>query len=135
MKPFVSARSINRVNAGVIFRQPLYGMSRPCEVVVSAHTSAREQKPAPLWAICAIVFKGSRVERARRSRHLTVAEESDPRVQPDKIPFDTPVPTEPVIVLPYDGRRILIEGHLRSLLFMRNRDPHARIMVWVPAIS
>ena len=62
-------------------------------------------------------------------------EQSDPRVQADKIPFDTPfVQTEPVIVLPYGAIQLLIDGYLRSVLFMRSRDPDARIMVWVPGI-
>jgi hypothetical protein len=62
-------------------------------------------------------------------------EESDPRVQADKIPFDTPfVQVEPVIVLPQGAVQMLIEGYLRSVLFVRSRDPDARIMVWVPAL-
>ena len=49
------------------------------------------------------------------------SETSDPRVQADRIPFETPfVQTEPVIVLPYDTINILIDGSLRSVLFMRS---------------
>jgi hypothetical protein len=62
-------------------------------------------------------------------------EQSDPRVQADKIPFDEPLrQEEPVIVLPCDTAQILIEGYLRGVLFMRSRDPDSRIMVWVPAL-
>ena len=63
-------------------------------------------------------------------------EQSDPRVQADKIPFDTPfVQMEPVIVLPYGAIQIMIDGYLRSVLFMRGREPDARILVWVPVLS
>jgi hypothetical protein len=61
------------------------------------------------------------------------AESWDPRVQADEIPFDTPfVQMEPVIILPHGTMHILIEGYLRSVLFMRSRELDARIMVWVP---
>jgi hypothetical protein len=32
-------------------------MSRPCDVAAAARASAREEKPTPLSAICASVFK------------------------------------------------------------------------------
>ena len=63
-------------------------------------------------------------------------EESDPRVQADRIPFDTPfVQTEPVIVRPYGHIPILIEGYLRSVLFMRSCNPDATILVWYPVLG
>ena len=63
-------------------------------------------------------------------------EPSDPRVQADRIPLETPfVQTEPVIVLPYGSINILIDGYLRGVLFMRCPDPDAKILVWFPVIS
>ena len=63
-------------------------------------------------------------------------EPSDPRVQADRIPLETPfVQTEPVIVLPYGSINILIDGYLRGVLFMRSPDPDATILVWFPVIS
>lgn len=47
-------------------------MSRPCGIVVSAHVSARERKPACLPVITVSVFKRSRVVRASRSRRVTM---------------------------------------------------------------
>jgi hypothetical protein len=64
----------------------------------------------------------------------------DPRVQADQIPFDHRpyYQSEPVIVLPYGANggepRLLIEGYLRSVLFMRNPNPDAKILVWFPAV-
>src|ERR1700719_961776 len=45
---------------------------RPWAVVVSAHVSLSERKPAPLPVIAASVFNRSRVDRASRSRRVTV---------------------------------------------------------------
>ena len=60
-------------------------------------------------------------------------ESSDPRVQADRIPFETPfVQTEPIIVLPYGAINIVIEGYLRGVLFMRSPNPDAEILVWFP---
>src|SRR6202040_717597 len=47
--------------------------SRPCDVVVSAHVSPRDLKPAFLAVIAASVFNRSRVDRARRSSLVTVS--------------------------------------------------------------
>jgi len=59
----------------------------------------------------------------------------DPRVQADAIPLETEfVQTEPVIVLPYDEMNLLIDGYLRSVLFMRSPNPEARILVWYPIV-
>src|SRR3984893_10653041 len=41
-------------------------IKRPCDVVVSAHVSPRDLKPAFLAVIAASVFNRSRVDRARR---------------------------------------------------------------------
>jgi hypothetical protein len=63
------------------------------------------------------------------------AEDEDPRAQADRIPFATPFEQkEPVIVLPYDEKCILVEGYLRSVLFMRGDDPDARLAVWFPVV-
>jgi hypothetical protein len=43
------------------------GIRRPCGIVVSAHASPSERKPALRSAIAASVFNRSRVDRARRS--------------------------------------------------------------------
>lgn len=57
-------------------------------------------------------------------------EPSDPRVQADRIPLETSfVQTEPVIVLPSGTMNILIDGYLRSVLFMRSPDPDAKILL------
>jgi hypothetical protein len=47
-------------------------MSRPCAVVVSAHVSPSERKPAFLPVIAASVFNRSRVDRASRSSRVTI---------------------------------------------------------------
>ena len=58
----------------------------------------------------------------------------DPRVQADMIPFDnTYRQEEPIIVARQNAREFLIDGYLRGILFLRDPDPDARIMVWVPA--
>ena len=48
-------------------------ISRPCDVVVSAHVSPSERKPAFLAVIAARVFNRSRVDRASRSSRVTVS--------------------------------------------------------------
>jgi hypothetical protein len=48
-------------------------MSRPCGVVVSAHASLRDRKPAFLRVMAARVFSWSRVERANRSSRVTIS--------------------------------------------------------------
>jgi hypothetical protein len=45
----------------------MVSIKRPCAVVVSAHASPSERKPAFLPVIAASVFNRSRVDRARRS--------------------------------------------------------------------
>jgi hypothetical protein len=48
-------------------------ISRPCDVVVSAHASPSERKPAFLPVIAASVFNRSRVDRASRSSRVTIS--------------------------------------------------------------
>jgi hypothetical protein len=47
-------------------------INRPCDVVVSAHVSPMDLKPAFLAVIAASVFNRSRVDRASRSSRVTV---------------------------------------------------------------
>jgi hypothetical protein len=57
----------------------------------------------------------------------------DPRVQADRIPFQSPfVQSEPVIILPYGDMPLLLDGYLRATLFMRSPNPDARILAWRP---
>ena len=49
-----------------------FSISRPCDVVVSAHASPKDRKPALRSAITASVFERSRVDRARRSSGVTI---------------------------------------------------------------
>lgn len=39
---------------------------------------------------------------------------------------------EPVIVIPWGERQVLLEGTLRSLWFARDREPSTILEVWVP---
>src|SRR5262249_33833140 len=50
----------------------LVTISLPCCVVVSAHVSLSERKPAPRWPTSSSTLSRSRVERARRSRRTTI---------------------------------------------------------------
>jgi len=63
------------------------------------------------------------------------AEDSDARVAAKRIPLDLPPPPdeEPVIMISVPGAYILLEGYLRSVLFMRSADLSRRLLVWVPA--
>lgn len=61
-------------------------------------------------------------------------EESDPRVQADRISFDTPFDPEPIIVVRPQSLNILLEGYLRAVLFMRSSNPGETIKVWYPVI-
>ncbi len=47
-------------------------ISRPCDLVVSAHASPKDRNPAFLLVIAASVFNRSRVDRASRSSRVTV---------------------------------------------------------------
>ena len=48
-------------------------ISRPCDVVVSAHASPSDRKPAFLPVMAARVFNRSRVDRASRSSRVTIS--------------------------------------------------------------
>jgi hypothetical protein len=48
-------------------------INRPCDVLVSAHVSPSDLKPAFLAVIAASVFKRSRVDRASQSSRVTVS--------------------------------------------------------------
>jgi hypothetical protein len=64
------------------------------------------------------------------------AEDSDPRVAARAIPYGTPFNQshEPVIVIGEPGKYVLLEGYLRSIIFMRSSDPSHRLLVWVPFV-
>jgi hypothetical protein len=61
-------------------------------------------------------------------------EDSDARIAARAIPYGTPFNQnhEPVIVIGEPGRHVLLEGYLRSIIFMRSSDPSHRLLVWVP---
>lgn len=61
-------------------------------------------------------------------------EESDPRVQADRIPFNTPFDPEPITVVGAQSLNILLDGYLRAVLFMRSPDPGETIKVWYPVL-
>src|SRR5580704_13956415 len=66
----VRARIRSRSNSA---RPPsTVNIKRPCDVVVSAHASPSERKPAFLPVIAASVFNRSRVDRASRSSRVTI---------------------------------------------------------------
>jgi hypothetical protein len=61
------------------------------------------------------------------------AEDSDPRVAVQKLePQAQYQQTEPVIVVGQPGNYILLDGYLRSLLFMKSPDKTKRLLAWVP---
>jgi hypothetical protein len=61
-------------------------------------------------------------------------EEEDPRAEAMRIPSGTPFNQfhEPAVVVGSLGDYHLIEGYLRSILFMRAGDLSQRLLVWVP---
>jgi hypothetical protein len=61
-------------------------------------------------------------------------EDTDPRVNADKVPLDTPFyQREPLIVGYWNyGVQVLYEGYFRAALFIRSENPNANILVWVP---
>ena len=63
-----------------------------------------------------------------------IAEDSDPRVAARNIPYGTPFDQnhEPVIVVGKPGEYVLLQGYLRSIIFMRSSDPSHRLLAWVP---
>jgi hypothetical protein len=54
-------------------------MSLPCAVVVSAHASANDLKPAPAFDTASKTFRRSLVLRASRSRRVTSSTSPGPR--------------------------------------------------------
>jgi len=52
----------------------------------------------------------------------------------ESIPKSTFRQDEPVIVVPFQGKQMLLEGTLRSLLFARDREDSSVLEVWVPAV-
>ena len=60
--------------------------------------------------------------------HVTVKEKLDKIT--DEFSQD-----EPIIVVYFQGRLMLLEGTLRSLWFARDRQPSTRLEVWVPVKS
>lgn len=66
-------------------------------------------------------------------RETTPGMSNDPRTEfVRRTPPDPFVPREPICVVPYKGRQLLLEGVLRALHFMTTKDPNAEIQVWVP---
>ena len=63
-----------------------------------------------------------------------LAEDSDARVAAKLIASDLPAPLdeEPAIMIGVPGLYMLLEGYLRSVLFMRSSDLSRRLLVWVP---
>ena len=61
------------------------------------------------------------------------AEDSDARIAADKITPPADLSRhEPVIIIGRPGVYILLEGYLRSVLFMRDANPVQRLLVWLP---
>jgi hypothetical protein len=58
------------------------------------------------------------------------AEDSDPRVQAFRTP-DYPQ-AEPAVAQLVNGKNLLVDGYLRSIIFMRQDKPELRFAVWVP---
>ncbi len=57
----------------------------------------------------------------------------DPRRHAALVPSDAPFEqTEPIIAVDYGAVPIILEGCKRCLLFLRSRDPSARMLVWRP---
>jgi hypothetical protein len=50
----------------------------------------------------------------------------------EKIPKGNFQQVEPVIIVPCDGKQMLLEGTLRSLWFARDRNDSSVLEVWVP---
>ncbi len=62
------------------------------------------------------------------------AESSDPRVIAGAIPPGTPFQEfhEPIIVSGSPGNYLLLEGYLRSIIFMRAAHASQRLLAWLP---
>ncbi len=61
---------------------------------------------------------------------LGFAEDSDPRVQAFRSP-DMPQ-SQPAVCQLFKGMHLLVDGYLRSIIFMRQAKPDLRFAVWVP---
>ena len=59
------------------------------------------------------------------------AEDSDPRVQAFRTP-DLPQ-CEPAVAIQHANSFLLVEGYLRSIIFMRQRDLKRKFAVWIPS--
>jgi hypothetical protein len=60
-------------------------------------------------------------------------DDGDPRVAVRAVPTAVPYQqSEPVIIIGRAGEYLLLEGYLRSLLFMKSPDPSKRLLAWVP---
>ena len=71
----------------------------------------------------------------RNPPHLVdgVPEWSDPRVAAESWPSDTPfVQREPAIAISVQGRRMLLDGYCRSVIFARHSAKQDIFLVWMP---
>lgn len=60
-------------------------------------------------------------------------EMTDPRAVAETIPLDKrTLQHEPVPAIRVNGRYMLLDGYLRSILFMRSEDPDATLLAWIP---
>jgi hypothetical protein len=63
-------------------------------------------------------------------------DEADPRVVAWSIDPSQPFEQiEPVIVIRVQGRPLLLDGYLRSLLWFRRNDPAKPLLAWLPATN
>lgn len=63
-----------------------------------------------------------------------VVDGADPRHKAQSIPYDPKYkPSEPLIAIYVSGRHMLIEGYLRSILWLRN--PSTPLPVFIPALG
>src|SRR6202008_4260389 len=74
--PAFSVRARIRSRSNSAWPPRTVSMSRPCDVVVSAHVSPRDLKPAFLPVMVARTFNRSRVDRASRSSRVTITTSS-----------------------------------------------------------
>jgi hypothetical protein len=61
-------------------------------------------------------------------------QETDPRVQADKVPLEQLFVQRDPLIIGYwpDGVQVLFEGYFRAHLFLRSENPNAQILLWVP---
>lgn len=82
------------------------------------------------WPIPYLDFYNGLPNTGARNGTLGFAEDSDPRVQAFRTP-DHPQ-GEPAVTQLLNGRPMLVDGYLRSIIFMRQDKPQLRFAVWVP---